>query len=65
MQQLQDVYKRQVRLVAAAAVEPQQTHHIQEDVDEVQIQRQCAVDGSLFRQLAVPCVCLLYTSRCV
>ena len=31
----------------------QQAHNIQEDVDEVQIQRQCAVDGSLLSQLAV------------
>ena len=38
---------------AAAVVHAQQTHHIQEDVDEVQIQGQCTVDGSLFGQFAV------------
>ena len=43
-------------IVAAAAVHAQQTDDIQEDVDEVQIQGQCAIDGSLLGQLSVACI---------
>ena len=42
-------------VVAAAAVHAQQTDDIQEDVDEVQIEGQCAVDGSLLGHLGVAC----------
>ena len=43
-------------VIAAAAVHAQQADDVQEDVDEVQIQGQCAVDGSLLGQLCVACI---------
>ena len=43
-------------VIAAAAVHAQQADDVEEDVDEIQIEGQCAVDGSLLGQLSVACI---------